>query len=99
MKTPTTKTDRLSCRITPDHKRLLERAAARVGLSVTDYLVSKALSAAQVELREDEPIRLSAENWDTLLATLENPPPATPEFIEAMARFKEGHFEGGRYHG
>ena len=97
MATASIKTDRLSCRIAPEHKRLLERAASRHGLSVTDYLVSTALQVARDELLADEPIRLSAEDWDKLLTILENPPEPTPDLVQAMARFAEGEFEAGRY--
>ena len=83
------KTDRLSCRIAPEHKRLLERAASRHGLSVTDYLVSTALQVAQDELLAEEHIRLSPTDWDKLLAILENPPVATPELAQAMAQFAQ----------
>lgn len=97
MATSPAKTDRLSCRITPDHKRLLERAAARYGLSVTDYLVSTALQVAQDELLAEENIRLSAADWEALLHILENPPSATPELVKAMERFSQGEFDAGRY--
>ncbi|HOF86971.1 MAG TPA: DUF1778 domain-containing protein [Armatimonadota bacterium] len=91
------KTDRLSCRIAPEHKRMLERAAARHGLSVTDYLVSTALQVAQDELLEGEQIRLSPKDWEAVLALLDNPPPATSELEQAMARFNDGEFIAGRY--
>ena len=93
MATSIAKTDRLSCRIAPEHKRLLERAAARHGLSVTDYLVSTAIQVAQDELLAEENIRLSAEDWDKLLAIIENPPAATPELEQAMARFARGELK------
>jgi uncharacterized protein (DUF1778 family) len=97
MATPIAKSDRLSCRIAPEHKRLLERAAARHGLSVTDYLVSTALQAANEELLVEETIHLSHDDWETVLAMLENPPTATPDLTEAMARFAQGEFDAGRY--
>lgn len=96
MTIPMVKTDRLSCRIAPEHKRLLERAAARHGLSVTDYLVSTALQVAQDELLAEEPIRLSAADWEKLLTILDNPPAASPDLAEAMARFTQGDSEAGR---
>ncbi len=86
------KTDRLSCRIAPEHKRLLERAATRLGLSVTDYLVSTALQVAQDELLAEEQIRLSPADWDKVLVILETPPAATPELARDMARFARGEF-------
>lgn len=97
MATQMAKTDRLSCRITPEHKRLLERAAARRGLSVTDYLVSTALEAAQDELLAEEHIRLSPAEWDAVLAMLDNPPSASSELAQAMANLYQGTFEDGRY--
>ncbi len=81
------KTERLSCRMAPKHKRLLERAAALHGLSLTDYLVSTAQQVAQSELLAEEHIRLSAADWEALLAMLENPPAATPDLERAMAQF------------
>jgi len=97
MATTSIKTDRLSCRIAPEHKRVLERAASRHGLSVTDYLVSTALQAAHEELLAEEPIRLSQADWEAVLAILDNPPEATPELKEAMAKFAKGTFDGGQY--
>jgi uncharacterized protein (DUF1778 family) len=97
MATSLVKTDRLSCRIAPEHKHLLERAAARHGLSVTDYLVSTALQVAQDELLVEEQIHLSPAGWDAVLTMLENPPAATHELEQAMARFAQGTFEAGRY--
>lgn len=97
MATSLVKTDRLSCRIAPEHKRLLERAAERHGLSVTDYLVSTALQVAQDELLAEEHIRLAPAEWEAVLALLDNPPAATPELTDAMARFNQGTFEAGRY--
>jgi len=91
------KTDRLSCRIAPEHKRILERAAARHGLSVTDYLVSTALQVARDELLADEQIRLSPADWEAVLDILENPPAATPALEDAMARFRQGEFDAGQY--
>ena len=69
--------------------------AVRHGLSVTDYLVSTALQVAQDELLAAEQIRLTTD-WDKLLAILENPPAATPELVQAMARFTQGEVEAGR---
>ena len=95
MVAPSIKTDRLSCRIAPEHKRLLEQAAERHGLSVTDYLISTALQVAREEMLAEEPLRLSAADWDKLLTLLENPPEATPDLVQAMARFTQGEFNTG----
>ena len=97
MTTSLVKSDRISCRITPEHKQILERAAARRGLSVTDYLVSTALQTANDELRQEDSLRLPREDWEALLALLENPPAPGPVLVEAMKEFMLGEFDGGKY--
>jgi len=94
-----TRTERLDCRIAPAQKRLLERAAAKLGLRLTDFVVSTLAVAAQEVLREDEPIRLSREDWDRFVASLEEDRPVSPRLAAAVARFNEGTWDGDRYRG
>ena len=93
------KTERLDCRISEDDKQLLERAAAKAGLRLTDFVVSTLVVAAREVLREDEPIRLSREDWDQFLAQLAADTTPGTRLSEAMARFAQGTFENGRYQG
>ena len=93
------RTARLACRIEPAQKRLFERAAAKLGLRLTDFIVSILAMAAREVVREDEPIRLSRADWDHFVASLEADRPVSPRLAEAMVRFNEGQFEGGRYRG
>jgi uncharacterized protein (DUF1778 family) len=92
-----TKTERLDCRIAPEQKRLLERAASKFGLRLTDFVVSTLVMAAQEVVREDEPIRLSRADWDRFLAALDEDRPVSPRLATAMTHFHEGTFEDGRY--
>jgi len=92
-----TRTERLDCRIAPSQKRLIERAAEKLGLRLTDFVVSTLAMAAQEVVREDEPIRLSRTDWDRFVASLEEDRPVSPRLATAMAHFNEGTFEGGRY--
>jgi uncharacterized protein (DUF1778 family) len=94
-----TRTERLDCRIAPSQKRLLERAAEKLGLRLTDFVVSTLAMAAQEVLREDEPLRLSRADWDRFVASLAEDRPVSPRLATAMARFNEGTFDGGRYRG
>jgi len=91
------KTERLDCRILPEHKRLLERAAEKSGLRVTDFVVSSSVIAAREILQSEETIRLSREDWDRFLAILEDDSPPNQRLAEAMERFSRGTFEEGRY--
>ena len=98
MALPLAKTERLSCRIAPEHKHLLECAASRLGLSVTDYLVSTALQAANAELLPEAPILLSREDMEAVLAAIENPPEPAPALVRALKRYAKGEYKDGRYH-
>lgn len=66
-----TRTERLDCRIAPSQKRMLERAAEKLGLRLTDFVVSTLAMAAQEVLREDEPMRLSRADWDSFVSSLD----------------------------
>ena len=94
-----TRTERLDCRIEPAQKRLLERAATKLGLRLTDFVISTLTTAAQEVVREDEPIRLSRADWDRFVASLEEDRPVGQRLAAAVERFSTGTFEGGRYHG
>jgi len=94
-----TRTERINCRIAPSHKRLLERAAAKLGLRLTDFIVSILTMAAQEVVREDEPIRQSQADCDRFVASLGEDRPVGSRLATAMARFNEGTFEDGRYRG
>jgi uncharacterized protein (DUF1778 family) len=94
-----TRTERLDCRIAPEQKRLLERAANKCGLRLTDFVISTLVIAAQEAVREDEPIRLARADWDRLLAALDEETAPGPRLSAAMARFAQGSFEDGRYRG
>jgi uncharacterized protein (DUF1778 family) len=77
---------RLEARVAPDHKRLIERAAALEGRSVTDFLVRSALRAAEATLEQHTTIGVTARDMDALLTALDNPPPPNERLRAAMAR-------------
>jgi len=93
------KTKRLDCRIAEEDKRLLERAAAKAGLRLTDFVVSTLVVAAREMLREDEPIRLSRAEWDYFIDSLDAETTPGSRLSAAMAHFAQGTFENGRYRG
>lgn len=64
------KSERLSCRITPEGKRLLEHVASRHGMSISDYFVNLAIDLAGRELMEEIIIRIPADQWETFIARL-----------------------------
>jgi uncharacterized protein (DUF1778 family) len=77
---------RLEARVAPEHKQIIERAAAVEGRSVTDFLVRSALRAAEATLEQHATVGVTARDMDTLLAALENPSPPNERLRAAMAR-------------
>lgn len=92
------KTERLSCRITPSGKKLLEHIASRHGMSISDYFVNLAIDIAGRELAEELVIRIPREEWDTLLAELDADTEPNEKLVEASRAFAHGTFIGDVYH-
>jgi uncharacterized protein (DUF1778 family) len=68
-------TDRIELRVDPEAKRLIERAAAEAGLSVSDFIRFAALEEADRRLRRSESVTtVSPEAFDALVAALDDPP-------------------------
>lgn len=91
------KTERLSCRITPEGKNLLEHVAACHGMSVSDYVVSLALDAASREIMDEHIIRVPAEKWNEMLTALDADIAPADKLTEAMRQFNKGTFNGDTY--
>ena len=61
---------RLEARITADQKAFFQRAAALLGRSLTDFVVSSAQEIAARTVREHESMTLSARDRETFVAAL-----------------------------
>lgn len=92
------KTERLSCRITPAGKRLLEHVAAKHGMNISDYFVNLAIEIAGRELTEELVIRIPREEWEKLLADLDADVKPNEKLVEAARAFARGTFTGDVYH-
>ena len=69
------KTARLEASMTPAVHELLKHAAALVGRSVSDYVVTAAQESAQRTIAEHELIELSRADQERFAEALLNPPP------------------------
>lgn len=78
--------DRITMRIQPAHKALIERAAEIRGLSVTDYLTTVALADAEVTLADRLVFALDAETYDRVVAILERPAQDNPKLLALLER-------------
>jgi uncharacterized protein (DUF1778 family) len=68
------KQERLEARVTPEQKRLIERAAALRGTSVTEFVVASAQEAASNTVRDFEVLYLQDEAREVFVRALLHPP-------------------------
>lgn len=83
------KRERVQLRLDARSKKKLERAAAFSGKTVTDFVLSHALDAADRVLAEHEVITLSDEDWDVFFDALVNPPEPNENLKRAFRRYRE----------
>lgn len=91
------KTESLSCRVSPEHKLLIEQAARVSGFTMSDYMVHTLVAAASSLIREESLIRLGRQEWDRLTASLERSAREPgPDSLKAAELYKKGKDEGER---
>jgi uncharacterized protein (DUF1778 family) len=83
------KRDRMHLRLDAMTKHKLERAAAYVEKSVTDFVLANAVAAAERVINSHEKITLSPRDWDTFYDALINPPEPNEKLKEAARRYRE----------
>jgi uncharacterized protein (DUF1778 family) len=83
------KRDRMHLRLDAKTKRKLERAAAYQETSVTDFVLTNAVAAAERVINAHEKITLSAKDWDVFYDALVNPPEPNKKLKEAARRYRE----------
>jgi uncharacterized protein (DUF1778 family) len=83
------KVERLEARITPEQKRLIERAARLRGITVTDFVVFSAQQAAGEVMRDFETLRLRGEARRVFVNALLAPPAPKAAAKAAVRRYQE----------
>jgi uncharacterized protein (DUF1778 family) len=78
------KMDRIDLRVTKDQKEVLARAAVLSGLSMSSFLVAKALSEAKKIVSKSESIVLSNRDRDLFYSVLKNPPKPNKNLVKLM---------------
>jgi uncharacterized protein (DUF1778 family) len=84
MITETSKQQRMHIRLDAYSKQTLEKAANYSHKSLSEFVLSQALTAAEQVISEHEKITLSAADWDLFLQALENPPQRNNKLKQAM---------------
>jgi uncharacterized protein (DUF1778 family) len=83
------KEDRLEARVTREQKRLIARAAALRGTSVTEFIVASAQEAAADAIKDFELLSLQDEARDVFVDAVLNPPVPNAAARRAVQRYKE----------
>src|SRR5439155_8895701 len=68
------KEERLEARVTPEQKKLIVRAAALRGFSVTEFVVASAQQAASEAIKDFELLTLHDDARDVFVNAILNPP-------------------------
>ena len=83
------KQDRLEARVTPDQKKLIARAAALRGSSVTEFIVASAQQAAADTIKEFELLTLHDKARDIFVNAILRPPAPNAAARKAAQRYKQ----------
>ena len=83
------KEDRLEARVTPEQKKLITRAAALRGSSVTDFIVASAQQEAAETIKNFELLTLHDEARDVFVDAILHPPAPNEAARKAAQRYKE----------
>jgi uncharacterized protein (DUF1778 family) len=88
---PSSRNARFEARITAEQKDLLSRAAALVGRSLTDFVVTSAYETAVRTIREHQAMVLSERERKVFVGALLNPPEPGARLRKAARRYRQ-HF-------
>ncbi len=87
--TETAKQQRMHIRLDSLSKVKLERAAAYSHKSLSEFVLGRALQAADEVIQEHETLTLTQTDWDVFLEALENPPKPSAKLKRAFAEHKK----------
>lgn len=81
--------ERLETRVTAEQKKLIERAAALQGRTVTDFVLTSVQDAARRAIEEHSQLALSVRDSEALVDALLNPKPVNDRLRETVRRYRE----------
>ncbi|MGI8553879.1 MAG: DUF1778 domain-containing protein [Dehalococcoidia bacterium] len=82
------KPERLEARVTTEQKRLLERAAALSGQTLSDFLVGSAQREAEQTIRDYEVIKLTERDSRAFMEALLATDPPSPRLRQAVEHYR-----------
>ncbi|MDT3687485.1 MAG: DUF1778 domain-containing protein [Pseudorhodoplanes sp.] len=81
--------ERLETRVTVEQKKLIERAAALQGRTVTDFVLTSVQDAARRAIEEHSQLALSLRDSEAFVDALLNPKPVNDRLRETVRRYRE----------
>lgn len=84
----TTRAARLDFRLSQDHKRVIEQAAAVSGQSLSDFAVANLVKAAQKAIETATVTELTTRDRDTFLRLIASDATPNKALQDAAARYK-----------
>ena len=84
-----TRSARLEMRLTDPQKRLLERAAALSGQTLSHFVLAAAQDVARRAVEDHQRLDLSVRDAETFVAALLRPPPAASRLKETVRRYRD----------
>lgn len=74
MHTPSSRSEKLDIRITPEAKQILQQAAKQRHTTISQFVLESALDSASSVLAERSRLGLNAEHWEAFMLALDAPP-------------------------
>lgn len=87
------KVERMHCRVTPQNKAILQKAAALTGQDLTSFVTDATVDRALEVIEKHERLSLSNRDRDLFFAALENPPEPSARLKSAAAKYKRKYLE------
>ena len=84
METPSTSV--LSVRVNAEERAILEAAASQARTTLSDFVRSKALEQAEIEVLDRRVITIPAEHWEAFESWLKRPPEPSPGLRDLARR-------------
>ncbi|HZP10511.1 DUF1778 domain-containing protein [Methyloceanibacter sp.] len=81
--------ERLETRVTTEQKKLIERAAALQGRTVTDFVLTSVQDAARRAIEEHSQLALSLHDSEAFVDALLNPKPINDRLRETVRRYRQ----------
>lgn len=84
-----TRAERLETRVTAEQKKLIERAAALQGRTLTDFVLTSVQDAARRAIEEHSQLTLSMRDSEAFVDALLNLQPVNDRLRDTVRRYRE----------